>query len=29
MKILESSQKNGEETARNPFDMETNLHHVD
>lgn len=29
MKIRESSQRNGEETTRNPWDMETNLQYID
>lgn len=29
MKIMESSQRNVEETARNPWDMETNLQYID
>lgn len=29
MKIIESSQRNVEETARNPWDMETNLQYID
>lgn len=29
MKIMKSSQGNGEETAKNPWDMETNLQYID